>query len=178
MASAWIEETDMTIRIPFLNRLFPFVALLALLSGCVTLRAAPPEIALVGLQVENLTLSHAILTADLSLFNPNDFSINVREVRYQLAINNIQVAQGLSLDGVRLGARQYGQLPLRLSTSYFNLLRLGPLLEQSKPLPYKISGDVILGRFLLGSRSLPFSKKGTLDLSGITDEPVEANTTP
>lgn len=168
----------MSIRTPFLNRLLPLVALVAMLSGCAAFRAEPPEVALIGLQVENLTLSHAILTADLSLFNPNNFSINIREVRYALSINNIQVAQGMSLDGIRLGAHQYGQLPLRLSTSYFNLLRLGPLLEQNKPLPYEISGEVTLGNYLIGSRARNFSKKGTLDLAELSGQPTATETAP
>lgn len=168
----------MTIRTRFLNRLLPFVALVTLLSGCAAFRAEPPEVALVGLQVENLTLSHAILSADLSLFNPNDFSINVRDVRYELSINNIRVAQGMSLDSIRLNAHQSGHMPLRLSTSYFNLLRLGPLLEQNKPLPYEISGEVTLGNYLIGSRARSFSKKGTLDLSELSGEPTAPDTAP
>lgn len=172
------EEIAMTIRPRFLNRLLPCFALVTLLTGCAAFRAEPPEVALVGLQVENLTLSHAILTADLSLFNPNDFSINVRDVRYTLSINNIRVAQGTSLDGIRINAHQYGQMPLRLSTSYFNLLRLGPLLEQNKPLPYEISGEVTLGNYLVGSRSRSFSKKGTLDLSELSGKTAAPDATP
>lgn len=168
----------MNIRSLLLNRLLPFVALVALLSGCASFRAEPPEVALIGLQVENLTLSHAILTADLSLFNPNDFSINVRDVRYALSINNIRIAEGKSLDSIRLDAHQYGQLPLRLSTSYFNMLRLGPLLEKNKPLPYEISGEVTLGSYMIGNRSRSFSKKGTLDLSVLSGEPITSDTAP
>lgn len=149
------------------------IAVLAiLLQSCAALRAAPPEVALAGLGVENLTLSHAIMTADLSIFNPNDFGITVGEVRYDLSINGIRVAQGNSLDSLHLGAHQTGQLALRLSTSYLNLLRLGPLLEQNKPLPYEISGEVMLGKGFGTRRGFPFNKKGTLDLSGITDVPA------
>ncbi|ABA87878.1 hypothetical protein Pcar_0619 [Syntrophotalea carbinolica DSM 2380] len=160
----------MNLRTLLLQRLLPAVILLPLLWGCAALRAEPPEVALAGLQVENLTLSHAILSADLSLFNPNNFGINVREVRYALSIGDIRVAQGTSLESVRLAAHQYGHLPLRLSTAYFNLLRLGPLLEQHKPLPYKITGTVILGKSLIGSHGFPFDKEGILDLSELTGE--------
>jgi hypothetical protein len=160
------------------HRLLPLAVLLTCLWGCAAMRAEPPEIALAGIRVENLTLSHAILIADLSLFNPNDFTISVREVDYTLSINGIQVARGHSMQSIRLAPHQYGRMPLRLSTFYLNLLRLGPLLDQRQPLPYEISGEIVLGRSLLGSHGFPFDHKGTIDLSEFTESPAGTDNIP
>jgi LEA14-like dessication related protein len=163
------KENDMRNRPPVLFRLLPLLVFLTFAGGCATMRAEPPEIALAGIQIENLTLSHAILSADLTLFNPNDFAITAREIRYTLSLNNITVARGNSLQSVRLPAHGSNRMPLRLSTSYLNLLRLGPHIEKQGPLPYEISGEIILGSSLLGSRGFPFEKKGTLDLSELSE---------
>lgn len=161
----------MNLRAFFRYRLLPIAASLLFLAGCSTLRAQPPEIALAGVQVRRLTLSHAILSADLDLYNPNDFGIHVREISYTLELDHIRVARGNSLESLRLGAHQSGLLPVRLSTSYLNLLRLGPVLEQGRPLPYELTGEVVLGTSLVGSRGIPFSHKGTLDLSEFAGRP-------
>jgi LEA14-like dessication related protein len=157
-------------RLALPHRLLLLMILTSLLGGCAVFRAEPPEIALAALQVDNLTLSHAILTADLDLYNPNDFNITVGKIRYALSIGGIRVAHGNSLDSIRLGSLQSGQLAVRLSTSYLNLLRLSPLLEEGKPLPYEISGNVMLGRIPWAQRNLPFRKKGSLDLSGLSSD--------
>lgn len=141
------------------------VCLALLLTACAGVRPAPPEVSLLSLQLENLTLSHAILSADLSLYNPNDFVLTVERARYSLQLQDIEVARGQTADKLRLAAHESGNLKLRLSSSYLNLLRIGREGGGEQDIPFSIEGEVTLGGFGILSRTVRFEEQGIIPLS-------------
>lgn len=134
------------------------------LVGCAALRPNPPEISLFGLELENLTLSHAILSANLNLYNPNDFAVTIKKVRYELALQGLEVAHGQSAESIRIGANSTEQLAVRLSSSYLNLLRIGQKSQGKENIPFIIKGAVTIGGFGVLSRDIPFRSEGIIPL--------------
>lgn len=143
-------------------------AALLMLSACASLRPEPPEVSLLSLQLENLTLSHAIMSADLNLYNPNDFTLDIKQAVYSLSLQGIQVAQGQSATGVRIASGETGNLKLRLSTSYLNLLRIGRQNQLQEDVPFIIDGQVRLGGFGVLSRTVSFKEEGIIPLSAFS----------
>jgi len=138
--------------------------LLLMLCCCAPLRPIPPEISLFGLQLENLTLSHAILSADLSLYNPNDSAITIKKVSYALSLQGIRVAHGQSARSVRIDAHDTGQMAVRISSSYLNLLRISQKAQGKEEIPFIIDGEISIGGFGLLSRDIPFQEEGIIPL--------------
>lgn len=144
-------------------RIHPLLFLVLLLSGCASIRPQAPEVSLLSLQLENLTLSHAIMSADLSLYNPNDFPLNIERAVYSLTLQGIQVARGQSTDKLRIAAHDTGSLTLHLSSSYLNLLRIGRS-GQQQDIPFSIDGQVILGGYGVLTRTIDFKEEGIIPL--------------
>jgi LEA14-like dessication related protein len=153
-------------RPPRIVRVFGLatVAFALLLCSCATMRPEPPEVSLFGLQLENLTLSHAILSADLNLYNPNDFAITVERVRYALALKDIRIAHGQSSQSVRIEPLGSGNLAVRLSSSYLNLLRISRQTQGEEEIPFAIEGEITIGGFGVLSRTIPFKEEGIIPL--------------
>jgi len=139
-----------------------------LLTSCSALRPAPPEVSLFGLELENLTLSHAILSANLNLYNPNDFALTIKKVRYDLALHGVEVAQGQSGESVRIGPKSTEQVAVRLSSSYLNLLRIGQRTKGQADIPFIIKGAITIGGFRVLSRDIPFRAEGIIPLQAWT----------
>lgn len=139
-----------------------------LLSACASIRPIPPEVSLLSLQLENLTLSHAIMSADLSLYNPNDFPLDIQRAVYALTLDGIQVAKGQATKNVHIAAHDTGNLTLRLSSSYLNLLRIGRDSQQQQDIPFAIDGQVTLGGFGVLSRTVSFKEEGIIPLSAFS----------
>jgi len=146
--------------------LFTFIALL--LTACASMRPIPPEVSLLSLQLENLTLSHAIMSADLSLYNPNDFPLEIQRVVYSLSLDGIKMAQGQAGQKVHIAAHDTGSLTLRLSSSYLNLLRVGRNRQEQTDIPFAISGQVTLGGFGVMSRTVSFEEEGIIPLAAFS----------
>lgn len=144
-----------------------FVGITLLLTACASMRPVPPEVSLLSLQLENLTLSHAIMSADLSLYNPNEFPLDIQRAVYSLTLQNIQVARGQSTNKLRIGAHDTGNLTLRLSSSYLNLLRIGRN-SQQQDIPFTIDGQVTLGGFGVLSSTVSFKEEGIIPLSAFS----------
>lgn len=145
-----------------------FAGIILLLTACASLRPVPPEVSLLSLQLENLTLSHAIMSADLSLYNPNDFPLDIRRAVYALSLDGIKVAQGQAGKKVHIAAHDTGSLTLRLSSSYLNLLRIGRNRQQKTDIPFVIDGQVTLGGFGVLSRTVSFKEEGIIPLAAFS----------
>lgn len=141
-----------------------FAGIFLLLTACASLRPNPPEVNLLSLQLEKLTLSHAIMSVDLSLYNPNDFALDIQRAVYSMRLDDIQVAQGQATTGVHIPAHDTGNLTLRLSSSYLKLLRIGRN-SQEKDIPFAIDGQVTLGGFGVLSRTVSFKEEGIIPLA-------------
>ena len=66
------------------------------LAGCSTINVIPPEVNLMKVDVQDVTLSHVNLLAELRVFNPNGSGVTIQGVNYTLHLEGIKVFSGRS----------------------------------------------------------------------------------
>ncbi|WP_305045593.1 LEA type 2 family protein [Geoalkalibacter sp.] len=138
------------------------ILMFLLVGGCATLRPEPPEVSLVGLQVQELTLSHVNMLAELSLFNPNRIGLNIEQVDYALSLNGIRVSSGKSLAPVKVAAGESANVTLRLSGSYLKILQLLNTLQKGDELKYLLDGAIKVGGLGVLGRTFPLREEGMI----------------
>jgi LEA14-like dessication related protein len=154
---------------------FLTVLLLAgLLAGCATLRPEPPEVQLAGLEISDLSLSHANFLATLSLYNPNRSSLEVEGLEFALFLDDVRVARGVTAKAFSLPAEQTGTAALRLSTSFLDLIRLAGRLKGRDQVPFRIAGEVKVGGPGFLWSTIPIASEGQIPLSGALEELLAA----
>lgn len=136
--------------------------LLACLCSCASLRPDPPEVSLERLQVSDFTLSHATLLAGLRLYNPNSIDLTIERVNYSLSLNGIKVSSGQSLESVSLPANDYGDVTLRLSAAYLDLLRFIQTAQKGDLLNYSLLGEVEVAGMGFLNLTYPLKREGTI----------------
>ncbi len=135
----------------------------ALLASCAMINPQRPEVNLTGLQIREATLSHLNMVADLTVFNPNNIALTVKEVDYTLQLEGVNVAEGRSLAPVEIGANESGQVQLRIATAYWDLLSLVNHMQEMDDMAFTLSGKVRIGGYKIFNKTFPFSKEGRID---------------
>ncbi len=138
------------------------LALLFLLTSCAA-RPVAPEVSLVDIRIGDLTLSHANILADLRIYNPNPVAITIGSVRYAFLLDGVRIADGQSLQQVRVGAGEYADTTLRLSTGYLNLLQFTQQRRAGEAIRYAIDGSVTLRGMHVFNTVFPFRREGEID---------------
>lgn len=150
-----------------LPRVVLIVLLLASLSACALKPVIAPEVSLSDLQITELSLTHANMLAGLKIFNPNSMAVNIQQVDYTLSLNGIRVSSGQSSKEVSIGAEEYGNLSLRMSSAYWDLLRIFNQVQTGKTAKFLLDGKVKVGGFGLLGKTFDFKKEGDVSLSGL-----------
>lgn len=148
-------------RIP---RRLTFLLLLAgvLFSACSTISPLPPEVNLMRLEVQEVTLSHINLLADLRVFNPNETALTVQGVDYTLEIEGIRVFSGNSRMNQSVEPQTYSNLNLRLSSAYWDIIRLLNSLPDKTDVSFSMQGDILVGPNRLYARRFSFARQGVI----------------
>ena len=149
-----------------LTRTVILVLLTASLTACAGIRPAPPEVQLSGLEITDLSLSHANFLARLQLYNPNDVSLDIKNVKFTLFLNDVRVAEGQSIKPLTIPAEKTAEATLRLSSSFFNLYQLTRTLQNQEQVAFHLVGEVKVGGPGFLSTTIPIEHQGALPLVG------------
>jgi LEA14-like dessication related protein len=149
-----------------MTRTVILILLAAGLASCAVIRPAPPEVQLSGLEITDLSLSHANFLARLQLYNPNGVSIDIKSLKFTLFLNDIRVADGQSTRPLTIPAEENGEATLRLSSSFFNLLQLTRKLQDQDQIAFSLDGEVRVGGLGILSTTIPIKHEGALPLAG------------
>ena len=149
----------------------PFHLLLTMLlgfwlCGCATLRPEPPELQLTGLTVSDLSLTHANFLATVSLYNPNRAALDVEGLQFELFLDNVRVARGVTAKAFTVPPEQTGSAALRLSTSFLDLFRLAHKLKGLDQVPFRLAGEVKVGGPGFLWITVPIASQGSIPLTG------------
>ena len=155
------------------NRFLPLLGLLLVvtLSACSTLNAIPPEVNLMRLDVQDVTLSHVNLLADLRVFNPNDKSLTIQGVDYTLHLEGIKVFSGKSSLTQTIEPQEYGHLTLRLASAYWDIIQLFNKLPNKSDVAFSMQGSIRVGGNRLFAQRFTFDKQGIIPLQKPTGQP-------
>ena len=140
------------------------------LSACAAMQPAAPEVNLMGLILDEVTLSHVNMKANLRLFNPNDTTISVKSVEYELELNGVHVSTGKSLRGLSIPANEYGNLDLRLSSAYWDLFLFFSKVQQGEELDFRLTGKVRVGGLGIIGHTFDFDHEGKIPLLRSEDD--------
>jgi len=146
------------LRATVLMLIVPFVA------SCMLTRPMAPEVSLLKLELTSLSLSHAVLSADLQVFNPNGVAVTLKQVDYVLKLNDVEVSKGQSMGNVRIGAGEYGTATLRISSAYTDLWRVLKVARKNENIDFGIKGLVKVGGFGVLSKTFRFDHTGSIPL--------------
>lgn len=141
--------------------------LLAALPSCALKPVIAPEVSLNDLQISELSLTHANMLAGLKIFNPNSIGVTIQQVDYSLSLNGIKVSSGQSAKEVSIGAEEYGTLNLRMSSAYWDLLRIFNQVQSGKNAKFLLDGKVKVGGYGILGKTFDFKKEGDISLSGV-----------
>ena len=155
------------------NRFLPLFGLLLVvtLSACSTLNAIPPEVNLMRVDVQDVTLSHVNLLADLRVFNPNDKSLTIQGVDYTLHLEGIKVFSGKSSLTQTIEPQEYGHLTLRLASAYWDIIQLFNKLPNKSDVAFSMQGSIRVGGNRLFAQRFTFDKQGIIPLQKPTGQP-------
>ncbi len=141
-----------------------FFLIVPFICSCARVKPVEPEINLMRLWVEEVTLSHVNLQADLRLFNPNDFKLGVEEVNYELSLNGIPVSHGKSLQRVEVEPNGYGNIGLRLSTAYLDMISFLNKMQTQSAIRYTLHGTLKVRAGGWISDTFSFEREGLIPL--------------
>ena len=156
-------------------KILPFLAVLALtVAGCATVESfTAPDVTLVDIKFEDLTLFETSGTFTVRLSNENPDPLAVDGAVYKLFLGGQKVGRALSdarVEVPRLGSTVYEvDVFINNVALVTRLLTLG----QDKGLDYTIKGKLYVER-PYGLKRMRFSRDGRIDFSGEGATPLPA----
>ena len=126
-------------------------------------------------RVGGLGLRGGTLLVNVQVVNPNRFSLSADELTYQLSVTDpeqvadtawIDFATGTYGEGFSVGARDTAVVEIPVEFSYAALGAAAGSIMRAGTFTYRASGTVDV-RTPLGSREVPFRKRGTVALLGL-----------
>jgi len=149
----------------YFRLLSSFVFLFFIASCAQHTKFIKPKVELLNLGVKDVTFSHINYDAKIRLYNPNLESLHIKSMEYSLYVNGIRLIDGAEQVDIEVGPHEEAVIPVRLSGSVFNVIRLISSMQNAKDVDFEMKGTVA-GIDTNGNYfSLPFSEKGKLDLS-------------
>lgn len=131
------------------------------IAGCVTpQKVESPTIQLQNvkfLKVKGLT---QLVRVDLLVSNPNDFDIPLTGLNFDMKVNGVLFAQGLSNARVDIPRLGRAVVPVEVSISALTVLQQIQVAQKSKKIDYHLSGKALLDHVLLPS--VTFDRRGSM----------------
>jgi LEA14-like dessication related protein len=114
--------------------------------------------------VQDVTLSHVNLLAELRVFNPNGSGVTIQGVDYTLHLEGIKVFSGKSNLTQIIAPQEYGFLTLRLASSYFDLIQLLNKIPNKTDVAFSMQGSIRVGESSMFAKRYAFDKEGIIPL--------------
>jgi hypothetical protein len=154
------------------NSLYLGLLCAALVSGCASLTKPwqAPEVALAGLRVKEVTLARQTFVVTLAVKNPNDRSLPIKAMTYQIQIEGNEVVQGTSTLDRQIPAFGDALVDVEVAGSLLGLIEQLPSLALADvPRDWTVSGTVTIADGLL---TLPYRYSGQVDVKKLLSRNV------
>ncbi|MCK5532623.1 LEA type 2 family protein [Halopseudomonas sp.] len=140
-----------------------------LLHGCAVFSPSytKPEVSLANVEMLKSNLWEQSFRLKLRVDNPNDRVLPIRGMHYQVYLNNMKLATGVSNNRFDVPAygSSYFELDVR-SNLWRHIADVIKLVDKQKPVDYRIDGNIRTGMLLAPSINL--HEEGTLDPSQLS----------
>lgn len=141
-------------------------ALLLLLNGCAGMgsKLEAPRLSIVNISMTSADMFSQQFVMRMHVQNPNDRSLSVKGIDYQLFLAGDSFAEGVSNVPFTLPALGETEFELPVRTNFVSSLgRLISRINGQDKVPYLIEGEVFLESGLF--RKIPFRHSGDVDLA-------------
>lgn len=147
-------------------RLFAlFVFIATLVAGCAShySELEAPDISVSNIMLQNVSLFEQQWEVTLRAHNPNDKQVTVKQLSYDLLLDEARFARGSTQQKVVLPANDSAVFTTLVTTQLLNTInQLRKLnLTPGQAVPYKITGKAKVG---LVPKALPFTTAGEIPL--------------
>lgn len=139
------------------------IVLLFGLVGCVR----PQTVQAPSIMLQNVKLMEAQglnqkLQVELLVSNPNDFDIPLTGLRFDIQMNGLNFAEGLSNRRVDIPRLGRAVVPVDVTVSILAVMKQIQAVRKKKGLEYRLAGSAFLDNVLLPK--VDFDREGKLDL--------------
>ena len=134
------------------------------LSSCTSINVIPPEVNLMKVDIQDVTLSHVNLLADLRIFNPNENAVTIKGVDYTLHLEGVKVFTGRNNLVQTIEPQEYGFITLRLSSAYWDIVQLLNKLPNKTDVAFSMKGSIRVGGGNMFAQRFSFDKQGVIPL--------------
>jgi LEA14-like dessication related protein len=134
------------------------------LSSCSTINAIPPEVNLMRVEVQDVTLSHVNLLAEVRVFNPNENGVTIQGIDYTLHLEGIKVFSGRNNLSQTIEPQENGFLSLRVSSAYWDMIQLLNRLPNKTDVAFSMHGSIRVGGSSMFAQRFSFDKEGVIPL--------------
>lgn len=143
------------------------VALALLLAACVTAITKPPAVSLAGVDLDSIGLFEQRYVLQLRVLNPNDTDIPVQGLAFDVELNGMHFASGVSNSAVTVPRLGEALLEVKVTSNLASFMRQLRDLQKSgrNGLDYRIKGNLQVS----GYGALPFNQKGELPFPDFAD---------
>jgi len=108
-----------------------------------------PTLGFAGIKVKNVGLTAIDFDVIWEIENNNNFALNVKELFYDLAVNNSRWASGRVSNSPQIGANRKTQIPLTITINSLSMVRdLTDIITRGTSAAYSCNGNVSLGATL------------------------------
>ena len=131
-----------------------------LVVSCSTLTLKDPEVKIAAIEVANISPKDMTLNLKLRIDNPNTVPLKLDKVTYALKFSGQDVTSGMIDQSIQIPANGTGDIvvPLRFQYNMIDNL-VSSFMKKSLSKDYELKGSAQLGIL-----SIPFSKKGEINL--------------
>ncbi|GHV36112.1 hypothetical protein AGMMS49546_00810 [Spirochaetia bacterium] len=126
-----------------------------------------PSLSFKGISVKNISLSKLEFEVDWEVENNNNFALNVKDLSYDLRVNNSQWGSGRVLNTPVIAANKKTTIPLTVSFSALSMVRdLTEIITRGTDTAYALGGNLNLAGSLPGLTdfNMPFNFNGNTKL--------------
>jgi LEA14-like dessication related protein len=133
------------------------------LASCLSWVMEKPSFVLRGVSLRPLSLTDVNIVLDLDVHNPNRFDLNFKSLEYTVYLKNEEIGNGRLEKELLVSSAATTRVQAPVAAKFIDLSgSLKSILTEGN-LPYKITGKVVV-KTVLGSRQLPFSSEGRINL--------------
>ena len=116
------------------------------------------------IDVQDVTLSHINLLAELRVFNPNENDVTIKGVDYTLHLEGIKVFSGKNNLTQTIEPQDYGFITLRLSSAYWDIIQLLNKVPDKTDVAFSMQGSIRVGESSMFAKRFSFDKEGVIPL--------------
>lgn len=142
--------------------------LFTLLAGCAGLGVGDvmrsPGVNIVGAELTNSGLEGADVLFEFEVDNPNGVALVLDGLDYRLRLNDRPLLDGRQDERTQIAARSESRVDLPVRIRYVDLLRVLETLDGDDSPSYEIQADFQFAVPVLGSITVPVTRKGELSL--------------